>query len=1670
MRRIPKPSLIAGEGKVGLFKSLKNLRGSDLRYAIGYNMSSLRMLGVPLAGFVSLPYDIQQTMNTFKRFQKGASSGLNFQNPAFKRAGVLGFARNVVPKARSAMPRSNVGVIDRYANLYFGRQTRGAIKMINRGEGKKAALKAFFNPEVVDREIRRQAKRPTNKNILHNWQMATYMRAITGAPDPIRNNPFMQAKQFKEKNKGQVLQSFDARSGILDSKSEHKMMSNERFSQIMGGLEIGAFTNPEASIKSVMDLDMQDYMLSAIDSETSHMRSHLTRNAKAAHRDRKKAALQNYYFQSGIENSAAGNKYRQSNSQTNIRENRTGKYSVLKGYYTQDLKEFQNTRILPSLEAGFMKDMGMEGFSKEKLKKAMEGAVTVNPDFAVAVNNLSVELGFKSSSSKGMTPQTLVTRLVDALGNLGITQSVNTGDIAQFSRNTAMTNDQHTRSIIRFAQQSRELGMTGMSDAIGELLVSKEALKKLGGTEGGLKALGYAMGSNPQADLESMPEFYNSLEKVQGDLMTVRNKAMSDLGRHFESGGNLNVDKTGTPLTNYFYSPLDTGKIGGSGPSPVETMLHSYMYDEGSSSRERYFKSLRSMKYSENRRKKRQSQGLDSQYISKSDGKVYKQISVPERIRLLESGAPISSAQYIYTDGKGSVKNNITRKLNDIKKYNAIESSGKSAEYLQKLKYELGMLQELERSLVSNTPFAFNGFGKKQNTKMLANLEKASIKEISQASDDIPGFFDKTKVPDDSHLFSQALMEGQKMPNSAMGFNSGNQRYLGDRTVSNEAQRRAEFRRERKHGHNTIPTKLDIAKSIHIIPLSSKEARRGPGMLNAAVIAGVSTPKRNRPADAVRDITAIEYGGPATDNSGGYSKRTDGMFYLPSFFFTRAATEAASYLGLDPGNIIKNREKGLGREMTLHLKSTDPNRKKAREKARSKDRALKEIRKGQKNLHRAQLAFVALRKKAMRGNEDASLRMMNRRAMKAFNAAENTPLDEGVVNDRFIDPDYVLSDSHDKFLKEGVSGAREFNMKSLGNVKRSLGQAGIGGGMVKNYLGKLEEIAPSQYASVWEVDGQSIVGRMPYVPVFDAQIYRQLLRANSWEAKKYLKNTKSKLGSFSPEYTQAIGDIRTNSDFLMGGILGTNNYDTLKSLIGTKAGDVRKGLEQAIGLNYVELQDYQRMASSPQGPNSAIGKIKEALAGGQTKASLTRIYLTEMEDSLSAILATMGTPERMLVKDKLKIQAARTASKVANSITTVWGRNSAGGTFLDGSGMFNALERTAILLEQGFAATTDPVGLMSAAYSQLRGKQDKLAITKSFLDSNRSTFTYVNKSFDNVTRRFADDTIVFEIGDAGYNEVIDQLGEESRRESEDMNYNWQGADKGYVNETIRNEGDLGVEKVVYTGKNKWRFDGSMGGKQAADEMKKILFEDPAEQLIQTQNLARDISNRFSFSTRDGKFADRLLKHYNDSGVFPELSAVDYVDGRKRPGHGKNAYDTSREIKISDFKTKTGGFAFDIEAIAGWTREAKHKGGKKGEKTAGLRGMAKRLFKDKLHYLIDPNNTSYNIIKQGRVSQGVQSLKTIDMAEFSGMLGDVFTRHDTEQAKIFLQELITEARKGQDGNRRDKEAFVEKLLLQAGVPYEGFYAQMNSQHRQGELNATLYAVITYYKNMKYRRMF
>ena len=68
---------------------------------------------------------------------------------------------------------------------------------------------------------------------------------------------------------------------------------------------------------------------------------------------------------------------------------------------------------------------------------------------------------------------------------------------------------------------------------------------------------------------------------------------------------------------------------------------------------------------------------------------------------------------------------------------------------------------------------------------------------------------------------------------------------------------------------------MDIVKSIHMIPLNSKMATRGPYLIQAVVVGGTSKPVRDRKADLIRDIAAIEYGGPATDSSGGMARRTE---------------------------------------------------------------------------------------------------------------------------------------------------------------------------------------------------------------------------------------------------------------------------------------------------------------------------------------------------------------------------------------------------------------------------------------------------------------------------------------------------------------------------------------------------------------------------------------------------------------------------------------------------------------------------------------------------------------------------------------------------------------------------------------------------------------------------
>lgn len=1659
---IPRPALFAGPGRVGLFKSLKNLRGSDLRYAIGYNMSTLRMLGVPLAGLVSLPYDIQQTMNTFKRFSKTATTGSLM--PSAQRIGVLSYAKNIVPKARGALPKTNIGAIDRYTSLYFGRQSRQVIKQINRGSGKKAALKAFFNPEVVDREIIKQAKRPTQQNMLHNWQMSTYMRAITGAPDPIRNNPFMQAKQYmaRSKNSRQITPfTLNARQGIVDSKNEHIMMANERFEQIMGGLEVGAFTNPEAHIKSVMDNEMMSYMLETIDKDSAHLRTNLSKQAKAAHKARRRNTVQAYYAQSGIDRAdGVGNRYNLSQENYRINELRNPYNGNLAGYSTDSLEEYAKKNINTGL-----KDVIN---SEPRFKQAMEGGMN-DPSFAGLVNNLAVELGFSSQTISRNTPGATIDQLLMSLGNLGITMSLDTNDFQKAARNATLNFNTQIKSIVNFTREVDKLGMTSLSDALTRMIVSQEGLKELGKT-GALEALEFSLTSRKDdSDLRSITGgtgevFFQNEDLIKGDLIKVRQAANNEVMEHLGSGGGMVNSKTGTKLGNYFYSPHM--KSGGMGV--VESALHFYYDDERDTNNQRYYRSYQSMRYAENKRraltsaKKGNSTVINGERYITQGGKAYKIQNIKEHIRIDAGDGTIRSINLI----DGSLQNAIKRKVENLR--TIISDPRMEATYgrgIQSLKYELAMLTHIESELVKGAmSMSFTGMNSsKKNVSIqkinahsrMVEAEGIKMKVGTTKYGDITGNFSAHRVlqarPDKGHEFATALMEGQQIPNELTGWNRSGNAYQGGVTVSNEAQRRSENRRTRKPGEdNFIPNKLDIAKSIHIIPLNSKEARKGPGMLAAAVVAGTSDAKRNVKADAVRDIVALEYGGPATDSSGGYSRRTDGMFYLPSYFFTRAAIESAAYLGLDPGNVVKNNEKSLGRSMTMYLKDTDPNRKRARMDARQTDRGLKEIRKGQKNLRRAQNAFIAAQRKFARRSQDEVMRAMNRRSMKAFQTMEGKA-DGMVGNDRFIDPNSLLMESQDRFLAEGLAGmgAKEFNMTSLGIVKRQIGQAGIGGGFVLNKsTGKMTEITPAQHTSVYEVEGQSIVGRLPYMPVFDAQIYKRLLRTNSVEARKYLSNTRTRIGKFQPEYTQAVGDLLNNSEFMMQGLLGVNQFQTLKNMIGTKASHVRSGLAQAIGLNRIDIPNYQTMMGLPQGPNSEIGMIREMLTGGRAKSNLTTLYLSEMEKSLKDVMKMLPASEQAIIMQKVRYIAASTASKVGNAIQTVWARTSVGGSFGSPGDMMNALERTSILLEQGFASTTDTAGLLSAAFDMARTHQDKLKVAQSLIDTNKSRFIINNMNTNRIIEKVVDSDVVIQIGEVGLQDVIQEAIEQDNRIAErEQDDEFVGSTVGKLNYKSENiEVKKGVIRV------------SLGADmdEVIKEMKDIIFEDDAKYL-QTEEIARQLSYKFSFSRNEGIYAEKLMEYYERKGTAPTLDNIGSIDGRSRDGSGVNVHDARKISPTEKFRNTKGEYPDDIYNFISFSQNAI-------TETLSPENLAKDFFDKNLHLFVDPEGSLYDNFKQTRLRTGHTSLKAIEYSNFEGTIGAYFHKVGFEDSKRFILSLVNEARKGNGGKaQRDRKIFVEKFLQHPGVGLHYLESELKGNKGLESSNHSLRDIYHYYKS-------
>ena len=587
--RFPRPSLIAGEGKVGLFKSLKGLRGADLRYAIGYNMSTLRMFGVPLAGVISLPYDIQQTINTFKRFSQSATR--LSPTPALRRASTLGFARNVIPAARRAVPRTGLAPIDRFSSLYFGRMSKTAIRKISKGEGKGAALKAAFNPVAVDKEIQRQSKLPGRNNVLHNWQLGTYMRAVTGAPDPIRNNPFRQAIDFKniqkENRNAPVL---NARYKILDSKGEHLMMSNQRFDEVMGGLENATFINPEESIKSAMDGLMMDYMTEQI-AEFQSAKPNI--NIFSSHRSARKDRLQGYlkttydrYASAGIDSSIQAGLTHQT---TTMSEGDFGLTRLMKGkagfsgYANEQLENIRAMNMLHSNKyfdgktivkdnrnpfAGFHEAFDIDS-KRPELMKVFTGGALKDERLGGIIDDLARALGVNSINATSPTRSFHVMGIIDVLTTVAHNSTISQTNPMGGLNKAISQQGIHIKAINNFVKDLDALGYKSTAESIAAMMINPKEIYKAAAHAPENKGQGQLefdapLGSNKDM-LQDMEDYYMGVprtdnhinpDSMQSVFLKARQDTLNKAIKFEGSGGAFQSNKgDGTMLNEYFYSP-----------------------------------------------------------------------------------------------------------------------------------------------------------------------------------------------------------------------------------------------------------------------------------------------------------------------------------------------------------------------------------------------------------------------------------------------------------------------------------------------------------------------------------------------------------------------------------------------------------------------------------------------------------------------------------------------------------------------------------------------------------------------------------------------------------------------------------------------------------------------------------------------------------------------------------------------------------------------------------------------------------------------------------------------------------------------------------------------------------------------------------------------------------
>ena len=197
------PSQRKDNSKIYLFKSLSGLKRKDKIYAIGYNLTSAAAIlpGFDVGMIGAAPYFIGQLSNNAASIKKAFQGDLSALTGRGRFLGGASFVNRAASGLSSALSSpTGVGAVDRAANIYVGQQ-KAAFLHYTRNMGKKEQLKVFVEAigdgKVFDKEIQKQAQLAVRGNVFAKWKALTYYKAIKTAPDPWRDNPYIQAREAR---------------------------------------------------------------------------------------------------------------------------------------------------------------------------------------------------------------------------------------------------------------------------------------------------------------------------------------------------------------------------------------------------------------------------------------------------------------------------------------------------------------------------------------------------------------------------------------------------------------------------------------------------------------------------------------------------------------------------------------------------------------------------------------------------------------------------------------------------------------------------------------------------------------------------------------------------------------------------------------------------------------------------------------------------------------------------------------------------------------------------------------------------------------------------------------------------------------------------------------------------------------------------------------------------------------------------------------------------------------------------------------------------------------------------------------------------------------------------------------------------------------------------------